>query len=100
LRVGVFNPYHPCWRFVVFAVVVFASASCWGSPPRKARWGGLKETRGGCGFSLHWFNSSVFKGPHLFLPYLVFQSLSPFPPSTPQKIRAKFSGAGENFAQE
>ena len=47
MRIGVFKPYHPCWHSVVYAEVVFASASCWGSPPRKARWGGLKETRGG-----------------------------------------------------
>ena len=48
MRIGAFKPYHHRWRFVVFAVVVFASASCWGSPPRKGRLGGPKETGGGC----------------------------------------------------
>jgi len=38
---------------MAFSVVVFASASCWGSPPRKSRLGGLKEARGGRNLSLN-----------------------------------------------
>jgi hypothetical protein len=32
---------------VAYAVVVFASLLAWGLVARKARWGGLKEARGG-----------------------------------------------------
>jgi len=64
--VGAFKPYHHCWHFVAYAVVLFASASCWGSTPRKARWGGLKEARGGrCAATIAYF--VVFRTTSLFL---------------------------------
>jgi hypothetical protein len=47
LRVDAINPYHHCWRFVAYAVVVFAALLALGLVACKSRLGGLKEARGG-----------------------------------------------------
>jgi len=44
---GAFNPYYPCWRFVIYVVVVFAALLALGLVACKGRLGGLKAARGG-----------------------------------------------------
>jgi len=64
------------------------SASCWGSPPRKARWGGLKEDAGRVLCRYHYIiHSVVFKKRFLFLPWSCFLSFSLLPPSALQKAK-------------
>jgi len=46
LRIGALNPHHPCWRFVVFAGVVFVSSSCWSSLASQSPLGRAKRRRG------------------------------------------------------
>jgi len=91
LRVGAVRRSHSCWHFVLYAVVVFASASCWGSPPRKGRLGGLKESRGGRRAANIAFIHPYLRNSYLFLPWFCFLLFSLFPPQLPKTMGKIFA---------
>jgi len=100
LRVGAFNPYHHCWRFAAYTVVVFASLFALGLVARKSRLEAAKSITGRALFLSALLTSPVFKKLSLY-PYLISPSVPlAFPALNSQKQWAKFSPAPENFAQE
>ena len=101
LVAGAVKPYHSCWHFAMFAVVVFAALLALGLVACKGRLGGLKESRGGPLCRYHYFISLVFKKlSFILIVVLVFELFALPALNSPKRTRAKFSPAPENFAQE
>jgi hypothetical protein len=84
----------------LFAVVVFASASCLGQSASQSPLGRAKRSTRRVLFLIAVLISPKFYKKGYSLPNLAFKCFSLFPPSTPQKTKAKFSPAPENFAQK
>jgi hypothetical protein len=90
LRIGAFNPYHPCWHFVVFATVVLLRPRLWAGSASQGRLGGLKDARGGsCAVSIMYL--SVFKKPlFIFAVVLLFMPFALPAFNSPKNQRQNF----------
>jgi hypothetical protein len=98
--VGVFKPYHSCWHFAVYAVVVFAALLALGLVACKGRLGGLKEARGGrCATIIALF--FVFKKISFILTVILLLVLFAFPAHNSLKTKplGKIFAPTKNFAQ-
>jgi hypothetical protein len=97
LVVGAFNPYHNCWHFVAFAVMVLAALLALGLVACKGRLGGLKATRGGCRFIFITYFIRVLEV--IILCLISPSALFAFPTSNSLKEEeAKFLTAPKIFA--
>ena len=88
-------------RFVVYSTVVFAALTPLAGLACKARWGGLKETRGGrCAVSIALFHSYLRNSHFILAVFLPFMLLAlPALNSLKPKPMGKIFGGGKILPQ-